>query len=132
VSIPPFGAGIFKESRSTDPMRIWKQRKEQVPALPFIVSDEPTRLPLGLRPRRARFRFARQDHCSSTTSIRLNFWMSRYTPLGRRDAGGAIPKPLATMKYRSALSEAHAASFSDLLLRRSASRSGAKSGAERC
>ncbi len=26
-----------------------------------------------LRPRRARFRFARQDHFSSTTSIRLNF-----------------------------------------------------------
>ena len=53
-------------------------------------------------------------------------------PLGRRDAGGAIPKPLATMQYRSALSEAHAASFSDLLLRRSVSRSGEKAGAARC
>ena len=55
-------------------MRIWKQRKEQVPALPFIVSMSPPGYPLAwLRPRRARFRFARQDHCSSTTSIRLNF-----------------------------------------------------------
>ena len=45
-------------------------------------SDEPTRLSLGmLRPRRARFRFARQDHCSFTASIRLNFRMGR-KPLG--------------------------------------------------
>jgi predicted ester cyclase len=74
VSIPPFGAGIFKASRSTDPMRIWKQRKGQVPALPFIVSMSPPGYPSAwLRPRRARFRFARQDHCSFTTSIRLNF-----------------------------------------------------------
>jgi hypothetical protein len=36
--------------------------------------DESTRLSLAwLRPRRARFRFARSDHCSSTTSIDLNF-----------------------------------------------------------
>jgi len=32
-----------------------------------------------LRSRRARFRFARQDHCSSTTSIRLNFRFARYS-----------------------------------------------------
>jgi hypothetical protein len=82
VSIPPFGAGIFKASRSTDPMRIWKQRKEQIPALPFIVSMSPPGHPSAwLRPRRARFRFARQDHCSFTTSIRLNFRMGR-KPLG--------------------------------------------------
>jgi hypothetical protein len=31
-----------------------------------------------LRPRRARFHFARQNHCSSTTSIRLNFRMRRH------------------------------------------------------
>jgi hypothetical protein len=74
VNIPLFGAGIFKASRSTDPMRIWKQRKGQVPALPFIVSMSPPGYPSAwLRPRRARFRFARQDHCSFTTSIRLNF-----------------------------------------------------------
>src|SRR5713101_1438907 len=57
VSIPPFGAGIFKASGSTDPMRIWKQRKEQVPALLFIVSMSPPGYPSAwLRPRRARFR----------------------------------------------------------------------------
>jgi len=73
VSIPPFGAGIFKASGSTDPMGIWKQRKEQVPALPFIVSMSPPGYPSAwLRPRRAGFRFARQDPCSSTTSIGLN------------------------------------------------------------
>ena len=59
-------------------MRIWKPRKEQIPALPFIVSMSPSGYPSAwLRPRRARFRFARQDHCSSTTSIRLNFRMRR-------------------------------------------------------
>jgi hypothetical protein len=63
---------------STDPMRIWKQRKEQVPALLFIVSMSPPGYPSAwLRPRRARFRFARQDHCSSATSIRLNFRVPR-------------------------------------------------------
>jgi hypothetical protein len=46
----------------------------QVPALPFIVSMSPPGYPSAwLRPRTARFRFARQDHCSFTTSIRLNF-----------------------------------------------------------
>jgi hypothetical protein len=51
ASIPPFGAGIFKASRSTDPLRIWKQRKEQVPALPFIFSMSPPGYPSAwLRP----------------------------------------------------------------------------------
>jgi hypothetical protein len=78
VSIPPIGAGIFKASGSTDPMKIWKQRKEQVPALLFIVSMSPPGYPSAwLRPRRARFRFSQQDHCGSTTSIRLNFRMGR-------------------------------------------------------
>jgi hypothetical protein len=59
TSILPFGAGIAKASRSTDPMRIWKQRKERVPALPFIVSMSSPGYPSAwLRPRRARFRFA--------------------------------------------------------------------------
>ena len=54
LSIPPFGARIFKASRSTDPMRIWKQRKGQVPALPFIVSMSPPGYPSAwLRPRSA-------------------------------------------------------------------------------
>ena len=30
--------------------------------------------------RRCRSRFAREDHCSSTTSIRLNFRMARHPP----------------------------------------------------
>ena len=78
VSIPPFGAGIFKASRSTDPLRIWKQRKEQVPALPFIVSMSPPGYPSAwLRLRRARFRFARQDDRNSATSIGPNFRMRR-------------------------------------------------------
>ncbi len=80
VSIPPFGAGIFKASRSADPMGIWKQHKEQVPALLFIVSMSPPGYPSAwLRPRRARFRFAQQDPCSSTTSIGLNFRMRRHS-----------------------------------------------------
>jgi len=35
-------AKIFKPSRFTDPMRTWKQSKEQVPALPFIVLGKPS------------------------------------------------------------------------------------------
>src|SRR6266566_306583 len=45
VSVPPFGVGIVKAPRYTDSMRIWKQRKEQVPALPFIVSMSPPGYP---------------------------------------------------------------------------------------
>jgi hypothetical protein len=37
--------GIVKAPRYTDSMRIWKQRKEQVPALPFIVSMSPPGYP---------------------------------------------------------------------------------------
>ena len=55
-------------------MRFWKQRKKQVPALPFIVSMSPPGYPSAwLRPRSARFRFARQDHCSAAASCGLNF-----------------------------------------------------------
>jgi hypothetical protein len=56
---------------TTDPMRIWKQRNEQVPALLFIASMDPPAY------RSARFRFAQQEHCSSTTSIGPNFGMTR-------------------------------------------------------
>src|SRR3984893_5134069 len=62
-------------------MSIWKQRKEQVPALSFIVSMSPPGYSSAwLRPRRARFRFAREDHVSSTTSIGLNFRLARDPP----------------------------------------------------
>jgi len=53
VSIPPFGRGFFKA---------WIK----APGYPSA----------WLCPRRARFRFARQDHCSSTTSFGLNFRMA--------------------------------------------------------
>jgi hypothetical protein len=44
----------------------------------FKASIRPPGYPSAwLRPRRARFRFARPDHCSSTTSIRLNFRVAR-------------------------------------------------------
>jgi hypothetical protein len=67
--------GNFKASRSTDPIRIWKQREELVPALPVIVSISPPRYPPAWeRLRSSRFR---QDHFSSTRSIRLNFRMIR-------------------------------------------------------
>jgi len=60
-------------------MRIWKQRKEQVPALQFIASISPPGYPSAwLRPRRACFHFARQDHCSCTPSIGLNFGFARH------------------------------------------------------
>ena len=72
-SIPPVGRGILKVSGSTDPTRIWKPRKEQVRALPFIVSMSPPGHPsASSRPARPRSRFARQDHCGFTTSIGLN------------------------------------------------------------
>ena len=51
---------------------------------PFIVSMSPPGYPSAwLRPRRARFRFAQQDHCSSSASCGRNFRMGRDT--GRAD-----------------------------------------------
>jgi hypothetical protein len=59
------------------PMTSFRQdaaREEEPPALLNIGSMSPTGYPSAwLRPRSARFRFAWPDHCSSTTSIRLNF-----------------------------------------------------------
>jgi hypothetical protein len=105
VSIPPFRAGIFKASGSTDPMRIWKQRKEQVPALLCIVSISPPGYPSAwLRPRRARFRFARQDHCSSATSIGLNFRMPRHSGTIAK-AGNKTTSIVYRLLIDSALSE---------------------------
>src|SRR6266700_3684999 len=60
-------AGIFKASGSTDPMWVVQERENETVALPFIVSMSQRTIPQhGLRPHRARFRFARLDHCSST------------------------------------------------------------------
>jgi hypothetical protein len=62
--------------------------------------DQPTRLTLGMvESRTARFRFARQDQGSSTTSIRLNFRMARDPPRirnrpGRERYGGYVNYPL--------------------------------------
>jgi hypothetical protein len=57
-------------------------RLSELKALPFIVSMNPPGYPsASLRPRRARFFFARQDDCSFTTSMRLDFRMGR-KPLG--------------------------------------------------
>jgi len=83
-----FRAGIVKKSRSADPMRIWEWRKEQVPALPFIVPMSPPGYSSAwLRPRRARYRVAQQAHCSSTTSSRLNLRLVRHSPgIGREAA----------------------------------------------
>jgi hypothetical protein len=54
--------------------QVSKRHKEQVPALLFIVWISPPGYPSAwLRPGTARFRFARQDNCSSTPSIGLNF-----------------------------------------------------------
>ena len=47
----------------------------------FKASMRPPGYPSAwLRPRRACFRFTRQNHCSSTTSIRLNFRLARDSP----------------------------------------------------
>ncbi len=49
--------------------------------------DQPTRLsPAWSRPGTARFRFARQDNCSSTPSIGLDFRMARHPPRNQTTA----------------------------------------------
>jgi hypothetical protein len=70
VSIPPPRAGIFKASiRPAGYPSAW------------------------LRPRRARLRFTWQDHCSSTTSMHLNFRLDRH-PL---ESAEALDLPLKFM-----------------------------------
>jgi hypothetical protein len=64
VSIPPFGRGFSRHGvyRSDGG---WAAQ-ERVLTPPFIVSMSPPGYPSAwLRPRSARFRFARPDHCSS-------------------------------------------------------------------
>jgi hypothetical protein len=55
VSIPPFGRGFSRHRYDHQA------------------------IPHRLRPRKARFRFAWQDHCSSTMPIRLSFRLPRNT-----------------------------------------------------
>ena len=79
-------------------MGIWKQRKKQVPALPFIVSMRPPGYASAwLRPRRARLRFTRQDHSGSAMSFGLNFRMRRNPPT----IGGKLPAELRTSHKRT-------------------------------
>ena len=71
VSIPPFGR-VFKAWGLSIRWRLAAQERVITP--PSIVSMSPPGYPSAwLRPRSARFRFARQDHCSSaTTCLVLN------------------------------------------------------------
>ena len=71
VSIPPFGRGFSRHGvfRSDGG---WAAQ-ERVLTPPFIVPMSPPGYPSAwLRPRSARFRFARQDHCSSATTCRFS------------------------------------------------------------
>ena len=70
-------AGTFKASGSTDPLKVW-QTKNVILAPPLIVSRSPPGYSLAwLHPCIARFRFARQDNCSSTASCGLNLPIRR-------------------------------------------------------
>src|SRR5208282_5702767 len=71
VSIPPFGRGFSRHGvfRSDG----GSAAQERVLTPPFIVSMSPPGYSLAwLRPRSARFRFTRQDHCSSATTCRFS------------------------------------------------------------
>jgi hypothetical protein len=71
VSIPPFGRGFSRHGvfRSDGG---WAAQ-ERALTRPFIVSMSPPGNPSAwLRPRSARFRFARQNHCNSATSCRFS------------------------------------------------------------
>ena len=61
--------------------------------------DNPTRLSLGMvAPRIARFHFAGQEHCSSTTSFGLDFRM-------RRHSGGTVQGAANAMRRLSLLGD---------------------------
>ncbi len=71
VSIPPFGRGFSRHGvfRSDGG---WGGARTN-PRAPVHRLDEPTGYPSAwLRPRSARFRFARQNHCSSATTCRFS------------------------------------------------------------
>jgi hypothetical protein len=78
-------AGIFKASGSTNPMWFREERRGEASAPSFIGSMSPRSYPSSwLRPRRVRFRFARQNHCSAVAKsvrpaaepLRYNYSMS--------------------------------------------------------
>jgi hypothetical protein len=71
VSIPPFGRG-FSRHGVFRPDGGWAAQEGALTP-PFIVSMSPPGYPSAwLRPRSARFRFARQNHCNSATSCRFS------------------------------------------------------------
>jgi organic hydroperoxide reductase OsmC/OhrA len=74
VSIPPLGRGFSRH-------------RYRPPGYPSA----------WLRPRGARFRFAREDHCSSTTAIRLNFRLRRHPPT----IGSKLQMELPTSRERT-------------------------------
>jgi hypothetical protein len=81
VSIPPFGRGFSRHGGLSSDDFSWLSvcsARGLAPALLNIGSMSPPGYPSAwLRPRRARFCFARQDHCSSTQFGGLNFRFGR-------------------------------------------------------
>ena len=76
VSIPPFGRGFSRHGVFRSDGGWAAQERALTP--PFIVSMSPPGYPWAwLRPRSARFRFARQDHCSSVTTCRFSTSLAR-------------------------------------------------------
>ena len=74
VSIPPFGRGFSRHEGLSIRWRSPECSAEnELPRCPFIVSMSPPGYPSAwLRPRSARFRFTRQNHCNSATSCRFS------------------------------------------------------------
>src|SRR5229473_3595267 len=71
VSIPPFGRGFSRHGVFRSDGGWAAQERALTP--PFILSMSPPGYPSAwLRPRSARFRFARQNHCNSATSCRFS------------------------------------------------------------
>ena len=77
MSIPPFGRG-FSRHRVYRSDVVSLRSAEASRRAPFIVSMSPPDYPSAwLRPRSARFRFARQNHCSAAATSVANFRMRR-------------------------------------------------------
>src|SRR5882762_6354791 len=71
VNIPPFGRGFSRHGVFRSDGGWAAQERALTP--PFIVSMSPPGYPSAwLRPRSARFRFGRQNHCNSATSCRFS------------------------------------------------------------
>jgi hypothetical protein len=85
VSIPPFGRGFSRHGVFRSDGGWAAQERALTP--PFIVSMSPPGYPSAwLRPRSARFRFARQNHCNSATSCRFSTSGLSVTPPEPRPA----------------------------------------------